>query len=444
MMICSYLVLVLTASLQCSVAYKKFWAWDGCWEKPGNFHNGTTRGVALDTGTGLAAVRCCSTDGSSCITPAACPSGKTHKEATDICAARGKRLCSLPELQSGICCETGCDFDYMTNVWTKDEVTIRGVLADMCDTMMGFSFPKQPFMPNITGEPDTSLAYALCVKKPSATTFSFPYTPKPVPYYVAEKMCKDLPPHEGEAFDVVDSESIMKYGGTESDKTVAAMNACLKIPVPNARIWVKDDLLFTAYTAMDGCKIRNYGSLARSSGGKDYYYNTFEKHAVRCCSYDGAYCTTATRWGCESAVTWYEAHEACNEMGMRLCKKEELDDDKCCVTGCMFDVDKVWTGTPTFVGRAVKKNQTGDSCNYFEDLEKTTPGDYGVVCCGENSVCEDPVKDTCTKKKVEDAFHLCKSRGLEVCRDSRLCSRCKHTKCYQDGVKLVAFKTYVS
>jgi len=326
----------------------------------------------------------------------------------------------------------------MTNVWTKDEVTIRGVLADMCDLSYGMPMPRIPWMPNFTGEPDTSLAYALCVTKPSLTSFRSVGNPipKPVPYYVAEKMCKDIPPANGEAWDIIDSDTFMLDGRN--------FDICANMPTPDARIWIKDNVLATGYNAMDGCKIRNYGSLARSAGGKDYYYNTFEKHAVRCCSYDGASCTTATRFGCESAVTWWEAHEACNEMGMRLCKKKEMDDDKCCVTGCMFDVDKVWTGTPTIVYRSIQKNQTGDSCNYKAEPEVTTPGTFGVVCCGDDSVCEDPVTGTCTQKPVADAVETCRAKGLEICRDSRLCSRCKQTKCYQDGVMLIGFKTYVS
>merc|ERR1719210_249054 len=436
MMVCSYLVLVLAASLQFSAAYTKYWVSDGCLEKPGTFVNGTLRVMALDTSYGTASVRCCKNDGSSCITPAACFTGKSHAQAAHICAGKGLRLCSLNELAGGICCGTGCDFDYMTGVWTQNKATIRGVLSDMCLPTYPVPTPITPFMPNFTAEPDTSFAYALCVSKPSAQTwaspYSFPNLPQPVPFYAAEKMCKDLPPNNGESFDLADFESLHEQ------------NVCANLPFHNARIWIKDNVLATAYTAMDGCKIRNYGSLARMAGGTDMHYNTFEKHAVRCCSYDGASCTTATRLGCESAVSWWEAHEACHEMGMRLCKKSEIDDDKCCVTGCMFDVDKVWTSTSTFIGRSVKKNTTGTSCNYHEDLDFGNPAQFGVVCCGETSICVDPIPGTCTKKTVKDAIQTCAEAGLEICRDSRLCSRCKNTKCYTEGEKMVAFKTYES
>jgi len=197
--------------------------------------------------------------------------------------------------------------------------------------------------------------------------------------------------------------------------------------------------------AADGCKIRNYGSLARSAGGKDYYYNTFESHAVRCCSYDGSMCKTPTRYGCESSVSWHEAHMACHEMGMRMCSEAEIDSDKCCVTGCMFDIDKVWTSTLSLNYRAAQKNQTGTSCKYREDVSSSSTAEYGVVCCGVQSSCEDPVPGTCTMAASPGAAQtICHNAGMEICRDSRLCSRCKSTKCYLEGVKILTFKTYLS
>merc|ERR1712190_217539 len=231
---------------------------------------------------------------------------------------------------------------------------------------------------------------------------------------------------------------------TGGDPCHDTFGATSEATVGRRYIWMDDTYRQHAWTAADGCKIRNYGSLAASAGGKDYYYNTFEKHAVRCCSHDGGRCTTATRLGCESAVTWYEAQEACHEMRMRLCSKAEMEDYKCCATGCMFDVDKVWTNTLKVVGRATQKNETGDSCNYKEEISSSSSELYGVVCCGDNSVCVDPVEGQCTKKTLSGAQQMCLDMGLETCRDSRLCSRCKSTKCYTEGAKIAAFKSYVS
>merc|ERR1711972_178192 len=211
------------------------------------------------------------------------------------------------------------------------------------------------------------------------------------------------------------------------------------------QVWTDTPLPSVApMTAMDGCKIRNYGSNARSAGGKDYYYNTFETHAVRCCGWDGGSCVTATRFGCESSATWYEAQEACHEQGLRLCTKPEIDDDKCCVTGCMFDVDKVWTQSVGAVFRYHQKNETGDSCNYKSDVSSDETTEHAVVCCGGDGDCVDPVPGTCSKKTVDEAQKLCFSIGKEICRDSRLCSRCKSTKCYTDREMILGTKSYVS
>jgi len=104
---------------------------------------------------------------------------------------------------------------------------------------------------------------------------------------------------------------------------------------------------FGGAKAVDGCQIRNYGSLDRSYGEKALSnVDPWATHAVRCCTYDGGACITPTNSGCEGTATWWEAHAACHQIGLRLCSKEEVDDDKCCASGCMFDVDFVWTWSP--------------------------------------------------------------------------------------------------
>ena len=59
-------------------------------------------------------MRCCSYDGSDCITPDDDCLGwanATIEEAKTKCAGIGKRLCTPAELGSGRCCGKGCDFD---------------------------------------------------------------------------------------------------------------------------------------------------------------------------------------------------------------------------------------------------------------------------------------------------------------------------------------------
>lgn len=147
---------------------------------------------------------------------------------------------------------------------------------------------------------------------------------------------------------------------------------------------------------------------------------------------------------CQASANWWNANQMCHDMGMRLCKLSEMDDDKCCVTGCMFDVDKVWTSTSEPVYRLHQKNETGDSCNYKSDISGTSTDQVGVVCCGPDSVCVDPVANVATSATIEQAHVMCNALGLEVCRDSRLCSRCKNTQAYLDGLLIIGTKTYVS
>jgi hypothetical protein len=89
--------------------------------------------------TNTAAVRCCSDDGQSCTTQGlsgsstgavfdldgaevaqqACINAVTFSEAAGICAADGLRLCTSDELDSGVCCGTGCWHDHRA-IWTSN------------------------------------------------------------------------------------------------------------------------------------------------------------------------------------------------------------------------------------------------------------------------------------------------------------------------------------
>jgi len=424
---------VVARSLQQSHASLKYMAWDGCSQAPGNFHNGTTRGAALDSELDVAAVRCCkdAPGGLTCETDVnnLCNAGKTWSEAKQICESNGHRLCTLTELQSNVCCGTGCNYDYMTNIWTSTKFE-KMVQVAPCPGVGGNTNDM-----NYTSDGLTGLGIALCYNPSSSGIKWKECSPQPMMFGQAEKCCSDLPLEGGQKW------VIPALSNLDSSKPQCAPG----VLTDNSRtMWVNNWYKYGPWVAADGCKIRNYGSNSVSSGGMDYYYNTFEKHAVRCCSYDGGTCTTATRLGCESAVTWEEALEACHEMQMRLCTLTEMESYKCCVSGCMFDVDKVWTGTLHPVYRAIQKNQTGDSCNYKEDISSSSTTQYGVVCCGSQSRCVDPTPGQCSMATPGNAQNMCYDIGLELCRDSRLCSRCKQTACYQAGTKIVGTKTYVS
>ena len=73
-----------------------------------------------------AAVRCCSLSGINCITPGGhnaehygrCLETATFHEAEEKCASINMRLCTLDELESNLCCGTGCYFD-LKPTWHK-------------------------------------------------------------------------------------------------------------------------------------------------------------------------------------------------------------------------------------------------------------------------------------------------------------------------------------
>jgi len=67
---------------------------------------------------GFASVRCCSNNGRRCeSTSVGCLQHQTLAQATAACSRRNMRLCSVQELDAGVCCGTGCGFDGH-HIWT--------------------------------------------------------------------------------------------------------------------------------------------------------------------------------------------------------------------------------------------------------------------------------------------------------------------------------------
>lgn len=72
-----------------------------------------------------ASVRCCSMAGDACETSSlegGCPAllERTFAEAQEVCSTRGMRLCSRSEMDSNICCNSGCWFNHHS-VWVTTE-----------------------------------------------------------------------------------------------------------------------------------------------------------------------------------------------------------------------------------------------------------------------------------------------------------------------------------
>ena len=74
--------------------------------------NGRRRLKAIDMPSKAAkgAVRCCSKNGQTCVTPKPCMT-TTLAMAQARCAKMGRRICTAEELAKNKCCGTGCGFD---------------------------------------------------------------------------------------------------------------------------------------------------------------------------------------------------------------------------------------------------------------------------------------------------------------------------------------------
>ena len=80
---------------------------DGCHSEDGDYDASNDYEIACtDISGGVAYARCCSSDGSTCISPDDCPSG-TYDEISQVCQDLGYRLCTHEEMESDICCGTG-------------------------------------------------------------------------------------------------------------------------------------------------------------------------------------------------------------------------------------------------------------------------------------------------------------------------------------------------
>jgi len=86
---------------------------DGCRRSSGNQEPEVRSAISS-----FASVRCCSNNGRRCeSTSIGCLQHQTLAQATAACSRRNMRLCSVQELDSGVCCGTGCGFDGH-HIWT--------------------------------------------------------------------------------------------------------------------------------------------------------------------------------------------------------------------------------------------------------------------------------------------------------------------------------------
>ena len=91
--------------------------------------------------------------------------------------------------------------------------------------------------------------------------------------------------------------------------------------------------------ALDGCTV----GASPPDKPAGLYDCKKKKARIVCCEMDGSSCTrhTGSEKMCSASVTWNYANRVCRKMGKRLCNgQNELN--KCCGTGCNFDVFLAW------------------------------------------------------------------------------------------------------
>jgi hypothetical protein len=106
------------------------WATDGC-TREGDSRPIDHQPTKLPK-TSRAAVRCCQHSKGELYCASSkvgCSSSKTYAEAAGICEAKGLRLCTKTELQSNVCCSTGCGFDSKL-IWTSTPVVEATVVTE--------------------------------------------------------------------------------------------------------------------------------------------------------------------------------------------------------------------------------------------------------------------------------------------------------------------------
>jgi len=333
---------------------------------------------------GFASVRCCSMNGRRCeSTSIGCLQHQTFVQASAACSRRNMRLCSVQELDSGVCCGTGCGFDGH-HIWTMTpaagSAVARTFVTPQCDNDHGFvdgdgtggrerdighadspaqcaSMVRQQ-CPDANGVTMDSSGHGGCYCEFGMTgvneherrwqTCQFNNNQVIAPIYVAPiyvAMTKTC------CWSNWGDESTCRSYGSSSggrcntnwSQSCTANHHCSDpappAPAPATPGFRNFDNQVSAFVIADGCLSAEGRQASRTSS------STTGHASVRCCSLDGRRCESQ-QVGCLEGVTYNQANAACSQRGLRLCAQNELDRGVCCGTGCGFDGRRVWTSTP--------------------------------------------------------------------------------------------------
>ena len=87
--------------------------------------------------------------------------------------------------------------------------------------------------------------------------------------------------------------------------------------------------------------------VGNACNGTGSYVSKSSKRSVRCCTFDGSPCKISNNHHCSdrlnNKMTYDDAEVECDNLGLRLCSKDELKTNCCPKFSC--DSKSVWTLT---------------------------------------------------------------------------------------------------
>ena len=268
----------------------------------------------LTTESLIGTVRCCSLDGSSCASMTNSNEcfgvDKSFDEAVNICEANGKRLCNGRELETGVCCGSGCGYD-QNAVWISPEARYT---ADGCPGV-GSAIATEVSTTgavrccSLDGQSCTSLTGSAC--------FGDSRT-----YDEAMQICMDA--------------GSRLCSSRELSSGTCCSTGC---NYDRKNVWISDGSsnpimapppapLPVTHYAVTACR---------------FAYSVFEATDghIRCCALDGSSCVSSSSKECLGSGSYDEAAAKCSSIGRRLCSGTEVQ-GICCNTGCRYNRENIW------------------------------------------------------------------------------------------------------
>ena len=83
--------------------------------------------------------------------------------------------------------------------------------------------------------------------------------------------------------------------------------------------------------------------VGNACNGTGSYEPKSSKHSVRCCTFNGSQCEIPNNRLCSKIMIFDDAEVECENLGLRLCSKEELKTECCSELSC--NSKSVWTLT---------------------------------------------------------------------------------------------------